>query len=266
MSEIHKGGSGMNGKMRVLIADDSAAFGKECKKELENSGFDVVLTVKDGMRVISLIDSQHFDAVLMDVFMPHADGTDVLEHISKSLAEKPLVLLLSSVNNSEFEEQMINAGADYYFIKPVTPQSVAKRIERLSNWKSEKKKMTSVEFSDNDIDVVISDIMRQIGVPAHIKGYQYLRCAIKLSVNDSEMLGSVTKLLYPTVAKMFNTTASRVERAIRHAIEVAWDRGDVDVLSSYFGYTIQSQRGKPTNSEFIAMISDKLMLSLKTTA
>ncbi|MDE6155651.1 MAG: sporulation initiation factor Spo0A C-terminal domain-containing protein, partial [Eubacterium sp.] len=122
------------------------------------------------------------------------------------------------------------------------------------------------EISDNEIDVVISDIMRQIGVPAHIKAYQYLRTAIKLSVSDSEMLGSVTKLLYPTVAKMYNTTASRVERAIRHAIEVAWDRGDVDVLSSYFGYTIQSQRGKPTNSEFIAMIADKLKLSLKTTA
>ena len=167
------------------------------------------------------------------------------------------------MDNAEFEEQMISAGADYYFIKPVTPQSVAKRIERLSSWKTEKQKRTA-EISDNDIEVVISDIMRQIGVPAHIKGYQYLRTAIKLSVEDSDMLGSVTKLLYPTVAKIFNTTSSRVERAIRHAIEVAWDRGDVDVLSSYFGYTIQSQRGKPTNSEFIAMISDKLKLSLKT--
>ena len=117
---------------------------------------------------------------------------------------------------------------------------------------------------DVDIEVVISDIMRQIGVPAHIKGYQYLRTAIKLSVSDTEMLSSVTKLLYPTVAKMYNTTPSRVERAIRHAIEVAWDRGDVDVLSSYFGYTIQSQRGKPTNSEFIAMIADKLRLTLKS--
>jgi len=126
------------------------------------------------------------------------------------------------------------------------------------------KNKSSSAYHDNDIDVVISDIMRQIGVPAHIKGYQYLRSAIKLSVEDNEMLGSVTKLLYPTVAKMYSTTPSRVERAIRHAIEVAWDRGDVDVLSSYFGYTIQSQRGKPTNSEFIAMIADKLKLSLKT--
>ena len=253
----------MKNNLKVLIADDSASFGKECKKELESAGFDVVLTGKDGMRVMSLLDSQHFDAVLMDVFMAHADGVEVLEHIEKSLAEKPLVLLISAMDNAEFEEQMISAGADYYFIKPVTPQSVAKRIERLSSWKTEKQKRTA-EISDNDIEVVISDIMRQIGVPAHIKGYQYLRTAIKLSVEDSDMLGSVTKLLYPTVAKIFNTTSSRVERAIRHAIEVAWDRGDVDVLSSYFGYTIQSQRGKPTNSEFIARISDKLKLSLKT--
>ncbi len=256
----------MKNNLKVLIADDSASFGKECKKELEAAGFDVVLTGKDGMRVMAMIDSQHFDAVLMDAFMSHADGAEVLEHIAESLAEKPLVLLVSAIDNAEFEEQMINAGADYYFIKPVTAQSVAKRIERLTSWKSEKQKRSSSAFADNDIEVVISDIMRQIGVPAHIKGYQYLRTAIKLSVEDSEMLGSVTKLLYPTVAKMYNTTSSRVERAIRHAIEVAWDRGDVDVLSSYFGYTIQSQRGKPTNSEFIAMIADKLKLSLKTTA
>ncbi|MGN1365089.1 MAG: sporulation initiation factor Spo0A C-terminal domain-containing protein, partial [Victivallis vadensis] len=120
----------------------------------------------------------------------------------------------------------------YYFIKPVNPESVARRIVRLSTWKNERIKKDSHILDDSDMDVVISDIMRQIGVPAHIKGYQYLRTAIKLSINDSEMLGSVTKLLYPTVAKMYNTTASRVERAIRHAIEVAWDRGDVDVLSS----------------------------------
>lgn len=254
----------MKNNLRVLIADDSATFGKECKKELEAAGFDVVLTEKDGMRVMTLLDSQHFDAVLMDAFMAHADGVDVLEHVAGSLAEKPLILLMSAMDNPQFEEQMINAGADYYFIKPVTAKSAAKRIERLSSWKSEKKKHSLSAYGDNDIEVVISDIMRQIGVPAHIKGYQYLRTAIKLSVEDPEMLGSVTKLLYPTVAKLFHTTSSRVERAIRHAIEVAWDRGDVDVLSSYFGYTIQSQRGKPTNSEFIAMISDKLKLSLKT--
>ncbi|MBR2101018.1 MAG: sporulation initiation factor Spo0A C-terminal domain-containing protein [Eubacterium sp.] len=134
------------------------------------------------------------------------------------------------------------------------------------NWKSEKSKRVRDSMSEDEIEVVISDIMRQIGVPAHIKGYQYLRKAIMLCITDSEMLSSVTKVLYPTVAKEFGTTASRVERAIRHAIEVAWDRGDVDVLSSFFGYTIQAQRGKPTNSEFIAMIADKIKLSMKTPA
>ena len=240
----------MKEMIRVLIADDSAAFGKACQKELKSGGFDCVLTQKDGNRVISLLDTQHFDVVVMDVFMSGADAMEVLEHM-EPMAEKPLVLLLSSMDTPEFEEQMIRAGADYMLIKPVRPQSVAHRISRLSQWKAKSKNPRSAD-------------VRQIGVPAHIKGYQYLRSAIKLSVEDPEMMSSVTKLLYPTVAKMHGTTASRVERAIRHAIEVAWDRGDVDVLSSYFGYTIQSQRGKPTNSEFIAMIADKLKLTFKS--
>lgn len=256
----------MKTNLKVLVADDSVQFGRECQKELKNQGFDVVLTAKDGLRVMSVIDSQHIDVVIMDAFMPNGDAIDILEHINNSLNEKPLVAVISSVDSPDFEEQMIKAGANYYFIKPVTAKSVARRVVSLASWKSEKQKRQNSIARDGDIEVTISDIMRQIGVPAHIKGYQYLRTAIKLSVNDSEMLASVTKLLYPTVAKMYNTTASRVERAIRHAIEVAWDRGDVDVLSSYFGYTIQSQRGKPTNSEFIAMIADKLKLSLKTTA
>lgn len=253
----------MKNRLNVLIADDSPAFGKECQKELKNAGFDCVNTQKDGARVMTLLDAQHFDAVLMDVFMSNADALEVLEHIHNSLAEKPLVILFSAVDNADFEEQMIAAGADYYFIKPVNPKSVAQRVQRLSDWKTQHKGKQSAQMHEVDMELVISDIMRQIGVPAHIKGYQYLRTAIKLSVEDPEMMGSVTKLLYPTVAKQYQTTASRVERAIRHAIEVAWDRGDVDVLSSYFGYTIQSQRGKPTNSEFIAMIADKLKLTMR---
>ncbi|MCI5514852.1 MAG: sporulation transcription factor Spo0A [Oscillospiraceae bacterium] len=250
--------------MRVLIAEDDAV-GKACKSEMEKRGIETELIKKDGNKVIERIDSRHYDVVLMDVFMSGADGVEVLEHMNDSLSEKPLVMLFSTVDNSEFEEQMIKAGADYYFIKPISPSTVAKRVENLSCWRSEKQQKTAMR-TDTDIELVISDIMRQIGVPAHIKGYQYLRKAIMLCVEDSEMMGSVTKILYPTVAKEFKTTSSRVERAIRHAIEVAWDRGDVDVLSSYFGYTIQSQRGKPTNSEFIAMIADKITLALRTTA
>ncbi len=254
----------MENRMRVLIADDSTAFGKACQKELKNAGFESVATQKDGARVMALLDSQHFDAVLMDVFMSNADALEVLEHINSSLPEKPLVILLSAVDNPEFEEHLIKAGADYYFIKPVNPQSVANRIARLAKWKTQYREKRPAPIQEVDLDMVISEIMREIGVPAHIKGYQYLRSAIRLSVEDPEMMGSVTKLLYPTVAKEYQTTSSRVERAIRHAIEVAWDRGDVDVLSSYFGYTIQSQRGKPTNSEFIAMIADKLKLTFKS--
>lgn len=252
---------------KILIADKSDEIGVVCEKELKSLGYDVVLCDKNGDTVIKYLDSQHFDAVLMDVFMSSADGMEVIEHINESLTQRPCIVLLSAVNSSDFEERMIEAGADYYFIKPIKPAVVAKRIQNIISWKGEKHKLQNKNsYAQDDIEVVISDIMRQIGVPAHIKGYQYLRTSIILCINDSEMLGSVTKILYPTVAKQYNTTASRAERAIRHAIEVAWDRGDVDVLSSYFGYTIQAQRGKPTNSEFIAMIADKLKLSMRTSA
>lgn len=180
--------------------------------------------------------------------------------------KKPIISVLSSVSSEELEKQVMSAGADYFFIKPITANQIAKRITRLTAWRNEHKaeSRATARFIEQDMDVIISDIMRQIGVPAHIKGYHYLRTAIHLCIDDREMLSSVTKILYPTVAKMYKTTSSRVERAIRHAIEVAWDRGDVDVLSSYFGYTIQSERGKPTNSEFIAMITDKINLSMRS--
>ncbi len=252
----------MNETMKILIADDSELFGKECKKELKKFGFESILTKKDGRKVIELLQSGHFDAVIMDVFMSGLDGIEVLDYIRENVSNPPLVMMLSSVDNEGFEQRIMNAGADFYFIKPVEPSSVAKRVQSLAGWKKENSK--KVGFVERDTEVVISDIMRQIGVPAHIKGYQYLRTAIDLSINDAEMLEGVTKLLYPTIAKMYSTTSSRVERAIRHAIEVAWNRGDVDVLSSYFGYTIQSDRGKPTNSEFIAMIADRIKLSMRS--
>ena len=253
----------MNKRIRVLIADDTDEFGVSVGEELKALDYEYTLCERN---VIELIDSQHFDVVIMDVFMSFCDGLEVLDYINENLTEKPFVIMLSTINKQEFEEQIINAGADYYFIKPVKAQSISKRIQRLVSWKGEKISCKRHSYSDDEIEFIISDIMRQIGVPAHIKGYLYLRTSIMLCISDSEMLGSVTKILYPTVAKMYKTTPSRVERAIRHAIEVAWDRGDVDVLSSYFGYTIQAQRGKPTNSEFIAMITDKIKLSMKTTA
>lgn len=249
--------------LKVLLADDSQSFGRPCQQALRANGFEAVCVAKDGMKVTNLLENQHFDVIIMDVFLAGLDALGILSKL-QNRTDKPLVILLSSVDNEEFEQEMIRAGADYYFLKPVNPQTLAQRTAQLTQWQLQRGNSISQPAAAMDLEVVVSNIMREIGVPAHIKGYQYLRQAILLSVNDSEMLGSVTKLLYPTVAKLFQTTPSRVERAIRHAIEVAWDRGDVDVLSSYFGYTIQNQRGKPTNSEFIAMIADKLRLSLKS--
>ena len=249
----------MENKVKILIAENNE-FGQNCVREFSSYGYNVVLTDKDGAQVLTKMKFEKPDVIIMDAFMLHIDALGVIKQIRDMKdAKKPMIIVLSSVDNMRFESEILNGGADYYFLKPVEADVIAQRISQLSGWNSSEKH----EKNSNDLEVVVSEIMHQIGVPAHIKGYQYLREAIILSVNNTEMMGSVTKLLYPTVAKTFKTTSSRVERAIRHAIEVAWDRGDVDVLSSYFGYTIQSSRGKPTNSEFIAMIDDKLRLQLK---
>ena len=249
----------MENKVKILIAENTQ-FSQNCVREFSSYGYNVVLTDKDGAQVLTKMKFEKPDVIIMDAFMLHIDALGVIKQIRDMKdAKKPMIIVLSSVDNMRFESEILNGGADYYFLKPVEADVIAQRISQLSGWNSSEKH----EKNSNDLEVVVSEIMHQIGVPAHIKGYQYLREAIILSVNNTEMMGSVTKLLYPTVAKTFKTTSSRVERAIRHAIEVAWDRGDVDVLSSYFGYTIQSSRGKPTNSEFIAMIADKLRLQLK---
>lgn len=249
----------MENKVKILIAENNE-FGQNCVREFSSYGYNVVLTDKDGAQVLTKMKFEKPDVIIMDAFMLHIDALGVIKQIRDMKdIKKPMIIVLSSVDNMRFESEILNGGADYYFLKPVEAEVIAQRITQLSGWNSSEKH----EKNSNDLEVVVSEIMHQIGVPAHIKGYQYLREAIILSVNNTEMMGSVTKLLYPTVAKTFKTTSSRVERAIRHAIEGAWDRGDVDVLSSYFGYTIQSSRGKPTNSEFIAMIADKLRLQLK---
>lgn len=181
-----------------------------------------------------------------------------------ALEHTPIVMVMSGFDSPQLEKETLESGASYYFIKPFDLNVLAERVVLLSGWnRKSEDKISEKSGSERDLEFMITEIIHQIGVPAHIKGYHYLRDSIILSVNDPEYINSVTKLLYPTVAKMYKTTASRVERAIRHAIEVAWDRGNVDVLDSYFGYTINNGRGKPTNSEFIAMISDKLRLRLK---
>ncbi len=221
---------------------------------------------KDGRCVLDKIKKEKPDIVLADVFMPNLDILGVLSGIKDmNTKDKPMVMAMSGFDNPRLEKETIEAGASYYFLKPFDINTMAERVIQLSGWKNEKEPLLLKNnvLTDPELELMITEIIHQIGVPAHIKGYHYLREAIALSVKNSDIVNSVTKLLYPTVAKTFNTTASRVERAIRHAIEVAWDRGDLDVLDSYFGFTIQNDRGKPTNSEFIAMISDKLRLKLK---
>lgn len=256
----------MGKKLKIVIADDASELGATCAKALKGYGMDVILCPKDGDAVLTAIKREKPDVLLSDVFMPNNDILGVLDSMkSIDKKERPMVMVMSSFDNQQLEKATLEAGASYYFLKPFDINTMAERIIKLSGWKNE---ISPVVVKDNvvtdpELELMVTEIIHQIGVPAHIKGYHYLREAIILSVKNNEILGSVTKLLYPTVAKNHGTTSSRVERAIRHAIEVAWDRGDIDVLNSYFGYTIQNDRGKPTNSEFIAMISDKLRLRLK---
>ena len=256
----------MGKKLKVVIAENGTELGKSCEKALKGYGMDVIMCEKDGSLLLEKIRTEKPDVVLADIFMQNQDILGVLDEIKKTDAkERPMIMAMSSFDNPRLEKETLNAGASYYFLKPFDINAMAERIIRLSGWRNE---ISPVVVKDNvvtdpELELMVTEIIHQIGVPAHIKGYHYLREAIILSVKNSEIINSVTKLLYPTVAKNHGTTSSRVERAIRHAIEVAWDRGDIDVLNSYFGYTINSSRGKPTNSEFIAMISDKLRLRLK---
>ncbi len=253
----------MEKQVKVMLAEEGTQHGEKCSFTLKENGFDVILVPKNGEEVLSCLEKMSIDVLVMDTFMPHMDGLAVLSALSSAkIRKRPVIFMISGVDNQRIENEAMSLGADYYMIKPFEPQLLADRIRQFMSWNGVKK-LAQNEPQSDDLELTISEIMHQIGVPAHIKGYQYLRKAIILAVHDDEMMNSVTKLLYPTVAKEFKTTASRVERAIRHAIEVAWDRGDVDVLSSYFGYTIQNSRGKPTNSEFIAMIADKLKLGMR---
>lgn len=256
----------MGKKLKTVIADDTTELGQSCANVLKSYGMEVILCPKDGQRVLEKIITEKPDVVLADVFMPNLDIIGVLNGIKAMEGkDKPMVMAMSSFDNGRLEKETLDAGASYYFLKPFDINTMAERIIQLSGWRNEISPMVVKDnvVTDPELELMVTEIIHQIGVPAHIKGYHYLREAIILSVKNSEIINSVTKLLYPTVAKNHSTTSSRVERAIRHAIEVAWDRGDIDVLNSYFGYTIQNDRGKPTNSEFIAMISDKLRLRLK---
>ena len=256
----------MEKKLKVVIADDSTEFGQKCANVINSYGMEVTLCPKDGQKLLEVIERYKPDAILSDIFMPNVDALGVMNSIftSNSLYN-PLYFVMSGFSSTRLEAEALAAGAAYYFIKPFDFAVLAERMLQMSGSvkRSDVVLNNSSPITDTDLELMITEIMRQIGVPAHIKGYHYLRDAIMLSIKDPEMINAITKILYPGIAKKHNTTSSRVERAIRHAIEVAWDRGNVDVLNSYFGYTIHTNRGKPTNSEFIAMISDKLRLRIR---
>lgn len=255
----------MEKMLKVLIADDNVSFYELCRDLFNENGIQTVIIPKDGQKLLEAIDKEKPNVVLCDIFLAHFDAIAVMKQtIAEKAGNAPQFMVMSSFDSQRLQNEVMAAGAAYYFLKPFDADVLIERVIQLSGYSAAKGAQTSAgNIREPDLELMVTEIIHQIGVPAHIKGYHYLRESIILAVKDADIINSVTKQLYPTVAKNHSTTSSRVERAIRHAIEVAWDRGDVDTLNSYFGYTIHNSRGKPTNSEFIAMISDKLRLQLR---
>ena len=271
----------MKEKISVLIADDNPDFSQTLAQYLESQeDMEVIGMAKDGSEAIDMIANTMPDVVLLDVIMPHLDGIGVLERINiiKTL-KRPVCIMLSAVGQDKITQRAISLGAEYYVVKPFDIELLIKRIRELKNYKpvqnsnnfiAREPKMKYVDIpatsqnTQENLEALVTNVIHEVGVPAHIKGYQYLREAIIMVVNDIDVINQITKSLYPQIANRFNTTPSRVERAIRHAIEVAWGRGQQEAVESIFGYTISASKGKPTNSEFIAMIADKLRLELKS--
>lgn len=270
----------MKEKITVLIADDNQEFSRTLATYLGNQeDMEIIGIAKDGLEVLDLIKEKAPDVAILDVIMPHLDGLGVLERVNSSsnLNKKPICIMLSAVGQDKITQKAISLGAEYYMVKPFDIELLLQRIREIKNFKPnnsnnlvgrEQKRtpyinVTSTKGGDN-LEALVTNIIHGVGVPAHIKGYQYLREAIMMVVNDIEVINQITKSLYPQIAQKFGTTPSRVERAIRHAIEVAWGRGEVELMENIFGYTVSASKGKPTNSEFIAMIADKLRLELKS--
>ena len=274
----------MREKIRVLIADDNQEFSMTLATYLKNQEDMVVVgRAKDGNEAIDMIPNLMPDVVLLDVIMPHLDGIGVLENINMMrMSKRPICIMLSAVGQDKITQRAIELGAEYYVVKPFDIELLITRIRELKNYKpssnnnnfisreTSQSKIQYIEISkdkvnvEDNLEALVTNIIHEVGVPAHIKGYQYLREAIIMVINDIDVINQITKSLYPQIANKFDTTPSRVERAIRHAIEVAWGRGQQEVVENIFGYTISAAKGKPTNSEFIAMIADKLRLELKS--
>lgn len=259
----------MEKQIKVLIADDDKEYAEALGSRLSmDYQIQVCGIAYDGFKVIEMVDILKPDVLVMEIVLPNLDGIGVLERLKcKNIEHMPKILISSAIKQDKLAQNCINLGAEYYMVKPVSYESIAATIKRMMEEPIRPaniaaKRVPPVE-QHIDVETMVTEMIHEIGIPAHIKGYQYLRNAIMLVIDNLDIINSITKRLYPTVASNFNTTSSRVERAIRHAIEVAWDRGDTEVLNSIFGYTIATSKGKPTNSEFIAMIADKLRLQLK---
>ena len=247
----------------VVIADNTEEFCTGLTAALQQAGgFQVLGTACDGEQAIRLVTERKPDVLVVDLMLPKRDGLSVLKAVG-SLDHKPVTLATSTFLTEYVSSAAAGLGVRYLMLKPCDIGSVVERLEEIRGGESLRKPAVR-KLGRSDIESMVTGIIHEIGVPAHIKGYQYLREAIIIAVNDMDVINAITKVLYPQVAKAFNTTPSRVERAIRHAIEVAWDRGDLDTLQRFFGYTVSNTKGKPTNSEFIALIADKLQLQLKS--
>lgn len=261
-------------KLNIAIADDNERMvrllGDIVRSDEE---LQVIGTAKDGVEAYELIKTAEPDVVLLDIVMPKMDGLGVMEKVNKdsTIKKHPAFIMISAIGQEKITEDAFRLGADYYIMKPFDNDMVLNRIKRTrenaGGQGTEVRKINAYEkaedIGERNLEADVTEIIHEIGVPAHIKGYQYLRDAIVMAVNDMDMLNSITKILYPTIAKKYQTTSSRVERAIRHAIEVAWSRGKMDTIDEMFGYTIHNGKGKPTNSEFIALITDRIRLDYK---
>ncbi|MDC3414444.1 sporulation transcription factor Spo0A [Aquibacillus sp. 3ASR75-11] len=256
-------------KIKVFLVDDNRELINMMGEYFDDqTDIEVVGTAYNGKECLEMLDSLDPDVLILDIIMPHVDGLAVLGKLKELKKEKlPNVIMLTAFGQEEVTKKAVDLGAAYFILKPFDLENLAEQIRQVSgltppsfdgNFSSRPKQKK--ENKAQDLEANITNIIHEIGVPAHIKGYMYLREAITMVYNDIELLGSITKVLYPDIAKKYNTTASRVERAIRHAIEVAWSRGNMESISSLFGYTVSISKAKPTNSEFIAMVADRLRL------
>lgn len=260
----------MLSKIQVMLADDNREFTDLLSEFIsEQPDMEVIGVAYNGNEVVKLIEEQHLhpDVLILDIIMPHLDGLGVLEKVRNlNLSPQPKIIMLTAFGQENITQKAVELGASYYILKPFDMEMLTNRVRQVATNQSVSKPMKAspvTPIRGRNLDANITNIIHEIGVPAHIKGYMYLREAITMVFNNIEILGSITKVLYPNIAEKYKTTPSRVERAIRHAIEVAWSRGNVDSISNLFGYTVNSNKAKPTNSEFIAMVADKLRIEAK---